>query len=275
MDKLKKCLSLVLMALCCAYTIDGFSQETSETKQMIVIKKTVDQDGKETVEKKVYTGDEISEEEMDKFINDTEGAEVDLWVSAEGTEIQDGEDNLTIFTADDELLEDFFADNNLKPSDIETVDISIESNIDNGVETEVRTMTILDKDGKKYQTEFKEGGKEVKTKGPIMQFDYVPSKPKLGVVVENHTKGAHIVEVIPGSPAATAGLQEDDIIYGIGETPITNSEDLVSSLQDADDRIYVAYLRGDVAGGAWVELEPFEFKSDSKEIKKQRIIMKN
>lgn len=277
MDKLKKCLSLILMAACCAYTIDGFSQDSKEHKQMVIIKKTVDDNGNETVVKKVFEGDEISDVEMEKLMNDDGAAEMDIWVSADGEEhkLDAEEHEMMIFTADDEMINKFLAKNNLSKEDIESMDLTVDSEIENGVKTVVKRMTVIDKDGKKYELNIENGGKEVITKGPVMQFDYVPSKPKLGVMVESDAKGAKITEVIPDSPADNAGFQAGDIIYGIGETPIANSEDLVNSLANAQERIFVAYIRDGQAANTWVTLTPFEFKSGTKEVQKQRIIMKN
>lgn len=277
MDKIKKCLSLVLMALCCAYTIDGISQETKESKQMIIIKKTVDDNGNETVEKKVYEGDDLADVDVDKLMTEDINGDMDIWISSDGEthDLTDEDHDLMIFTADDELIDAFLNEQNLSKEDIEKIDINVESSIENGIETESRTMTIVDKNGKKYSTDVTGMGKEVRTKGPIMKFDYVPSKPKLGVMVENNDRGAEIIEVIPNSPAATAGLQVGDVIYGLGETPINNTEDLIANLKELEDKVYIAYYRDGNAGGMWVTLAPFEFKSNTKETRKERIIMKN
>jgi len=181
MDKFKKCLSLILMALCCAYTIDGISQATKESKQMIIIKKTIDDNGKETIEKNVYDGDALASVDIDELLMNDINGDMDISISLE--------------------------------------------------------------------------------------------KPKLGVVVESNDDGAKIVEVIPESPAADAGLKVGDVIYGLGETPISNTDDLIVNLKEVEDKVYIAYYRDGKPGGMWVTLAPFEFKSSSKETNKERIIM--
>jgi serine protease Do len=41
------------------------------------------------------------------------------------------------------------------------------------------------------------------------------------------TKGAAIGEVVPGSPAATAGLKSNDVIIGIDSDPVGSPEDVI------------------------------------------------
>jgi putative serine protease PepD len=44
------------------------------------------------------------------------------------------------------------------------------------------------------------------------------------------TAGAQVAEVVPGSPAAEAGLQQGDIITALGEEPVASTEDLVAAI---------------------------------------------
>jgi S1-C subfamily serine protease len=44
------------------------------------------------------------------------------------------------------------------------------------------------------------------------------------------TAGAQVAEVVPGSPAAEAGLQQGDIITALGEESIASTEDLVAAI---------------------------------------------
>jgi S1-C subfamily serine protease len=57
--------------------------------------------------------------------------------------------------------------------------------------------------------------------------------------------GAKLAAVLPGSPAASAGLLADDVITSIGGTPISSMTGLVLALRSHDpgDVVDVAYLR--------------------------------
>jgi putative serine protease PepD len=57
----------------------------------------------------------------------------------------------------------------------------------------------------------------------------------LGVsVISAEGGGALIGQVVPGSPADDAGLQEGDIVVRMGDRAITDANDLVSAVQSAD-----------------------------------------
>ncbi|HXJ01148.1 MAG TPA: PDZ domain-containing protein [Micropepsaceae bacterium] len=58
------------------------------------------------------------------------------------------------------------------------------------------------------------------------------------------TKGAAIGDVIPGSPAAFAGLQGDDVIVGIDKQQVTSPQDVIALVEShmPGDRIAVQYL---------------------------------
>lgn len=59
--------------------------------------------------------------------------------------------------------------------------------------------------------------------GVVVQEITIPLKEKLGLPVDN---GSFITQVVPNSPAALAGIQENDIIVGFNGRPIKKSRDL-------------------------------------------------
>lgn len=63
-------------------------EEKKEVRKMTIITKTIDEDGNETVTKTVKEGDEVSDEEIDKIIQEHTGGEIDVEVDMEkeGTE---------------------------------------------------------------------------------------------------------------------------------------------------------------------------------------------
>jgi S1-C subfamily serine protease len=85
------------------------------------------------------------------------------------------------------------------------------------------------------------------------------------------TSGAVVLDVISGSPAAKAGLQQGDVIVGIDGTAITSAETLQSAVQKdkAGQSISVSYYVGDnkhttsVTLGSQAEAQQQESQSES------------
>jgi S1-C subfamily serine protease len=69
-------------------------------------------------------------------------------------------------------------------------------------------------------------------------------KDRLGIEAE---EGAFVYDVIPGSGAEAAGLQQGDVIVAIDDEPITTNEDLGAAIADHEpgDEIEVTIERGD------------------------------
>ena len=87
----------------------------------------------------------------------------------------------------------------------------------------------------------------------------IPARDRgyLGVVIENHSPaGALVTKVIPDSPAAAAGLREDDIIVLIGRRPVDTVEDLTRIVGDARPGfpVTVGYHRGGAKRSCRVQL---------------------
>jgi S1-C subfamily serine protease len=82
---------------------------------------------------------------------------------------------------------------------------------------------------------------------PYVGISYVPLNPALsaqnGISVPY---GAYITSVVPGSPAAQAGLQSGDVITAIDGTPIQNDSDLAQILSNdkPGDTVTLTVLRG-------------------------------
>lgn len=53
---------------------------------------------------------------------------------------------------------------------------------------------------------------------------------RLGYNVTEHLHGAQIGLVLPGSPAAKAGVQCNDVVTAVGKTPVASAEDLVKAV---------------------------------------------
>jgi S1-C subfamily serine protease len=68
--------------------------------------------------------------------------------------------------------------------------------------------------------------------------------------------GAVILEVVSGSPADNAGLEEGDVIVGVGSSAVTSADDLQNIIQKdkAGQKISVIYYRGAIKKTATVTL---------------------
>lgn len=81
---------------------------------------------------------------------------------------------------------------------------------------------------------------------PFLQEGLAPA-PKLGIAAEDRTdgNGVSVLEVKPGSPAATAGLKEQDVITRFNDGPVGSVEDLQQSVRSApaNEKIKVEYQR--------------------------------
>ena len=78
----------------------------------------------------------------------------------------------------------------------------------------------------------------------------------LGVSTEAAPDGALVIEVVAGSPAATAGLQVGDVVTSFAGTPVSSGEELVAAVQGrkAGDSVTLTWMRGGVRRSAQVLL---------------------
>ncbi len=81
--------------------------------------------------------------------------------------------------------------------------------------------------------------------------------------VPDQTRGAVIAQVRPGSPADQAGLQQGDVIVGVGEKPVTSPSEAVSAIRSATEGGKAAALRIVRDGtAAFVAVSPSSATSD-------------
>ncbi len=82
---------------------------------------------------------------------------------------------------------------------------------------------------------------------PYMGIGYVPLNPAIATQLgTNATQGAVIVQVVPGSPAADAGLQTQDVITEIDGTSLTGESTLAQIVQShkPGDTLDLTVMRG-------------------------------
>ncbi len=82
---------------------------------------------------------------------------------------------------------------------------------------------------------------------PYMGIGYVPLNPAIAAQLgTSATQGAVIMQVVPGSPAADAGLQTQDVITEINGTPLTGESTLAQIVQSdkPGDTLNLTVVRG-------------------------------
>lgn len=101
----------------------------------------------------------------------------------------------------------------------------------------------------KIAQELEENGQIVRPQLGVSMYDLsaisLNSRQEVLKLDENTTDGAIVVEVVAGSAAEEAGLQQYDVITKVNDTDITDSQSLKKALYDykVGDTITVTYLR--------------------------------
>ena len=214
-------------------------------KKVVIVKKTIDENGNETIEEKIYEGDEaeayLKEQEMEEMIE--EDFDVNEWVEEqelneeELIEIEKMVENLNLedLNFDIENLNDghIRIRMNKNGEEIEwdgTGDIPEELLLD---------LHKLDEDIviPEFEHEFDHA---------IVMIENEEDRAVLGVMIENAGgNGAMITDVFDGSGADKAGLQKGDIIYKVDRKKVTDIESLIEALEDKEvgEKVKVRYLR--------------------------------
>ena len=242
------------------------------TKKIIIIKKSVDEDGNQIIEKIVKEGDDI--ESID--IEGVEGeSDVSIQIIGEG----DGENTFHFFS-DEKVIE---------LNELEDIQIDIEEDLDLDIDIDEDNdfkhyKFRVQKDGEEPEIiEWRGSGEmpaEIKEKMEKMKFklaetdglsqeqrDFMYGYSRghrgngafLGVVLndrievengvevegESRPQGAYISDVRSESAAEKAGLQAGDIITDIDGEPVASFSDLTSiiSKHQPEDKVSIAYLR--------------------------------
>lgn len=208
--------------------------EKKEVKRSVIVKKTLDEDGNEVIEKIVREGDGEDMEDIQVWIEGTnDDADVVVKNIQKNVDIQekDGEKVIKIVTEEDgekdvkvwvvKKGEDLPAEAAaLMEGDLHFFDHSAEIDTDKGF-----LGVIMNK--------------EV----DVENIDGVETRKVKGV----SEKGAYISEVVENSAAAAAGLRAGDIITAIDGNTIADFEALSTYLgkKEKGDMVDITYLRGD------------------------------
>lgn len=264
---------ITLIALALLVSVSGlWAQEKQQAdkkgkNQMVIIKKSIDADGKEVIERIVKDVDSDGEHHFEYRGEDGEIIELKM----------DGENEWHSISEDIH----FFSDDteNMKVIDIKDIDgmteelqehlkrINIE--VESLDDDKIFEIKMTDEDGEDHIIKMRgeDMGEHNLHEGHFennFHFQHNDNKAFLGVVsgkkvevvnengVETRTEddhsdvnGAYIQEVVKGSAAEAAGLQDGDVITNIDGTTISDFSDLSKKLADYEvgDQINISYVR--------------------------------
>ena len=189
-------------------------QAPKEELKMVIIKKTIDDNGIETIERIEKTGSALEMRNIEeKYLMPKIGEkQMNLDVEIKGLDKMDSDRVQSL----EQTLN--------KVVDIENLDIDIELSDINTMEKNEDLLFMY---------------KEAKNE----------ERPFLGVVIETHEAGVKITEITKGAAAEAAGLKAGDVIKEIQGQQIASVEALQSAIrsQKIGETIKVGYLRDNQA----------------------------
>ncbi len=240
---------VLLLLGCCIFPNSSFAQtETKEKKQVVIVKKTIDKDGNEVVEKIIKEGKEAEDFDVAKYLKDDEhgatNVNVEVRVAKKGEEKTSGEEREieVIVTGDDVVIMEgdektiIKIDGDAEKKEITTEDgkhiIIMKSEGGEKDAFEILEDIDVEMDGDK-RTEIR----IIKTRKGNGAF--------FGVMLDPTAEGMELLDVTKDSPAEKAGLKKGDILRSINEHQVSTYEELTQALSNykAGDSIVVMYKR--------------------------------
>lgn len=240
---------ILLLLGCFIFPNNSFSQtETKEKKQVVIVKKTMDKDGNEVVEKIIKEGKEAEDFDIAKYLKEGEHGATN--VNVEVRVIKEGEEKSTDEEREVEVT--VTGDNVIIMEGGEKTIIKIDGD---EVKKEITT-----EDGKHVIIMKSEGGDEntfefledidvemdgdKKTEIRIMKTRK-SNGAFFGVMLDPTAEGMELLDVVKDSPAEKSGLKKGDILRSINEHQVSTYEELTKALSNykAGDSIVVMYKR--------------------------------
>lgn len=234
--------------------------DSNDGKKIVIIKKTIDEDGNEVTEKIIKEGEDaenvffIDEDgeniEIDiKTMSDDDG-ETMVWVSKDGKKRKAIKHSQTIEVDNDG------AHKSIKivmdgDGEADVFQWDGEGDIPDDIKKQLQEKGIeLDESDDMIRVKKKHKSK-MKMMNPNQAFLGVKMaitkevKNENGVETETTDDSSKIVGIVPNSAAAEAGLQEGDVITAIDDATINNHDDVVTALNQykKGDKISIAYTR--------------------------------
>jgi len=237
------------------------AQTESATKKVVVIKKTIDANGKETIVR-----EEASGTEADKLIQKTQSEELknseidieisdprDSWKNGNGQEkdfyrikVKDADGTMKIieWNGEGEMPEEMKQQLNQEE-----------------YETYARAHNVSNRRAKRSGDG--SNNKSSETNTPTVEIEEIileeanSNKVQLGIMIEEHPVGVKIVDFIAGTTAEKAGLKKGDVITLFNGATVNSMQALIQEVgkYKAGDIVEVMAIRGDLEQGYKVTLQ--------------------
>jgi membrane-associated protease RseP (regulator of RpoE activity) len=220
---------VLLLWGCFIFPNTSFSQtETNEQKQIVIVKKTIDQDGNEVVEKIIKKGKEAEDFDVAKYLKEDETNNVSVEVRViKGDEVKSiSEEREIEVTGDTNPAKKEITTENRKPiiimksaggeNDAFEILEDLEVKIDGDKKTEIRIIETRKDDGAFF-----------------------------GVTIDPSAEGVELLAVVKDSPAEKSGLEKGDILQTVNQYQTSTYEELTKALSNykPGDSIVVVYSR--------------------------------
>lgn len=127
-------------------------------------------------------------------------------------------------------------------------------------------------DVKNITDQLEENGKVIRPQLGVSMYDLnqisLKSRQEILKLKDDQTDGAIVVEVAKGSSAEAAGLQQYDVITGVDDTPVTDSQSLKQALYQhkVGETVTIKYLREGKESSAQINLQAPEEAPQATEV---------
>ena len=275
-------LNILILAFLTAFSINQISaQEQESDVKVVVIEKTIDENGNETVTKVIKEGEDAKEyvKQVDKDIKVKKKAKVKK--SKEIIVDSDDEKKVVIIRTDGDNVEKEiqWKSKGDMPEDIEEIleEHNIEIEIDEDDEKNIRVRVMSDGNEEVIFVDEEhisdDGEHEIR-----IHKSHDNRKAQLGVMIQmpEEGEGIEVIDVFEGSGAEAAGIKSGDIITEVDNEKIKTIEELVDSVKDREpgEEVALVVVRDGVATARKVKLTKFSPKHDKHEEHEVIIIKK-
>ncbi|MFK7808140.1 MAG: PDZ domain-containing protein [Saprospiraceae bacterium] len=230
MKKINILLPMMALLFSC-WSNPTFAQDTKKESQIIIIKKSIDENGVEVIEKTIKSGDDANAFILEN--GDGENISIDV-------EANDGEEHqITIITNGAEGEKTF----TWNESNMEELEEQMEE-LEEHMEEVERIIVMKEEDFMKGNHSFNSCNNKKPFLGIVMQ-ESVTNENGNERVEGISDEGVFIQRVVEGSAAEAAGLQKGDVLTAIDGQPtprVAKASELIKA-KKVGDAISVSYIR--------------------------------
>lgn len=283
--KLKYVLMLLLMSTF-LFPNNTFAQDDKKVnKKVVIIKKTIDKDGKEQIEKIINEGEDVDIDALIKSAENEDGnVEIEVEVTTDGDDAkQKNKTEKTVSVTVDGDQVKILDGENVEVIEIQGEDGTQEIKTEDGKHIIIKRLSAdegedlnVDEMLEEVNIEVDEDGNQqiriVKMGGPKPNED----DAFFGVLIDPSIDAVTLLDVVKGSPAQKAGLRKGDVIQNISGTEINSYRDLTDFLSKKKpaDIMSVLITREQTSRKVSVVLERRGDVEGADKIKKEKVIIK-